>query len=100
MTDILISELRGVAIVLDVILILTQTLDVHVPRVPVALLGDTLRAPVRPDAELCVPKPIRTAIRFQGLPKWQKGTLRSFSLKKLRVSQCMSHASQSEYGES
>src|SRR5581483_7519029 len=39
MTDVLVSELRWMAIILYVMLILRLSLDVHVPRIPVTLFG-------------------------------------------------------------
>ena len=46
----------------QMMLVLRIALDVHVPRIPVALLGNTLRRPMRPDAELRVAEPIGTLI--------------------------------------
>src|SRR5229473_1413463 len=56
------------AVVVDLKLIVGMSLDVHVSRVPIALFGETLRAPVRPYAELRFPKPFGRAILFQRLP--------------------------------
>src|SRR5882762_695900 len=56
------------AVVVDLKLIVGMSLDVHVSRVPIALFGETLRAPVRPYAELRIPKPFGRAILFQRLP--------------------------------
>src|ERR1022692_1731643 len=100
MADVLVSELRRVPVLLDVILILARALYVHIPRVPIALFRDTLRAPMRPYSKLRIPKPVRATIGFERLPKWQEWTLRNFPLKELGVSQSMRHASQHEYGES
>src|SRR5271157_1719228 len=100
MANVLVSELRRVPVSLDMILILRRALYVHVPRVPVALLGDTLWAPMRPNPKLRIPKPIRAMIGLERLPKRQEGPLRNLPLKKLRVTQRMSHASQREYGKS
>src|ERR1019366_3009308 len=100
MANILVSELRRVPVLLDVIVILTRALYVHVPRIPVALFGDALRAPMRPNAEFRISKPIRAVIGLQRLPKRQEGSLRNCSLKELRVVQRMCHAGQCEDGES
>ena len=62
MADALLSELRWMAIMLHVILLLGLPLNVHIPRIPIALFGHALRAPVRPDSELCVAKPIGAAV--------------------------------------
>jgi hypothetical protein len=45
------------AVVLDMVVVGLFALDVHATRLPVALLGDALRGPVRPHAELCILKP-------------------------------------------
>jgi len=45
-----------------VMFILLMALDIHLARIPVALLGYALRAPVRPDAELGVAKPLRALV--------------------------------------
>jgi hypothetical protein len=65
MADILVPELRRVAVMLHMILILRHALDIHVSRIPIALLRNTLRAPMSPDAELGIPKPLRATIGFQ-----------------------------------
>src|SRR5512140_1698588 len=70
------SELRRVAVGLDVVLILPAALYIHVARVPVAVLGGGLRTPVSPDAELGVAVPIRHAVCFQGFARAREGTLR------------------------
>src|ERR1035438_10335292 len=100
MANILVSKMRWVPVLLDVIVILARALYVHISRVPVALLGHTLRAPMRPYPELCIAKPIRAVIGLQRLPKRQEGSLRDLSLEKLRVPQCMRYADQCEDGES
>jgi len=48
----------GVAVGLEVVLVLGVALEVHLAGVPVALLGDALRGPVGPDAELGVTEPV------------------------------------------
>src|ERR1039458_4439597 len=62
---VLVSELRWMPVFFDVILVLRRTLDVHIPRVPVALFWDTLGTPMCPDPELGIPKPIRALIGLQ-----------------------------------
>src|ERR1019366_6991727 len=57
--DVFVSDLRGVPIGLHVILVLFAALHVHVAGIPVAVLHAGLRAPMRPDAELCVAVPFR-----------------------------------------
>ena len=52
------AELRGVPIMFDMIVVLAPSLDVHVPRIPIALLRHALRRPVRPDSELGIPEPL------------------------------------------
>src|ERR1039457_6324183 len=100
MANIFVSELRRVPVLLNVIVILTRALNVHIPRVPVALLGDTLWAPMRPDAEFRISKPVRAVIGLERLPKRQEQSLRYLALEKLRVLQCMRYAGQCEDGES
>src|ERR1039457_7113923 len=100
MADVFIFELRRVTVLLDVILILTRTLYIHVPRIPIALFRYTLRAPMRPYSKLRIPKPLRATIGFERLPKWQEWALRSFPLKELGVFKSMRHSSQRHYGES
>ena len=100
MANILVSELGRVPVLLDVIVILTRALYVHIARVPVALLGDTLWAPMRPNAKFRISKPIRAVIGLQRLPKRQEGSLRNCSLEELRVIHCLRHAGQCEDGES
>src|SRR5216683_288963 len=53
------------AVVVDLKLIVGMSLDVHVSRVPIALFGETLRAPVRPYAELRIPKPFGARYCFR-----------------------------------
>src|SRR6185437_4505283 len=52
----------------DLISILPLALNVHIAGVPVAILGHTLRTPMRPDAEFGVPIPFRRIIGQQRIP--------------------------------
>ena len=63
--DILVAELRRVAIGLDVVLIGAVALDVHISAIPVIYAGDGARAPVHEDAELCVAEPAGTVVLLQ-----------------------------------
>src|ERR1035441_5171572 len=55
--DVFESELAGMPIGRDVILVLLAALHVHVAGVPVAGFGGRLRTPVGPDAELGIAEP-------------------------------------------
>ena len=55
--------------------VLPIVLDVHIARVPVAVLRNTLRTPVRPDAELGVAIPLRRFILQQRIPRWLVGAV-------------------------
>ena len=52
------TGLRGVTVGFEMVVIAGVALEVHAAGVPVALLGDALRGPVGPDAELCVAEPV------------------------------------------
>jgi hypothetical protein len=70
------SNLGGMAVGLQVIVVLTVALDVHVAGVPVSLLGDALGGPVVPDAELGVAEPFGRGAGGQRLPcglEWAGG---------------------------
>jgi len=58
----------GVAVGLEVVLVLGVALEVHLTGVPVALLGDALRGPVGPDAELGVTEPVGRFVGAEGGP--------------------------------
>ena len=62
------AELGGVAVGLDVVVVLAAALDVHVAGVPVALLGNALGGPVGPDAELGVAEPVGRGACDERLP--------------------------------
>lgn len=72
--DVLVAELRGVAVCLDVMVVVRVARHVHEACVPVALTRHRLRAPMRPDAELRVAKPIGRPI---GLERRDAGVERS-----------------------
>ena len=73
------ADLGGVAVGLDVVVVVLFALDIHTARIPVALLGDALRRPVRPHAELSIAKPLRRLIvrgeRFPCRLEWACGDL-------------------------
>src|ERR1035441_10173277 len=64
--DILEAELGGVAVSLDVILVLRAVLDVHVAGIPIAVLGGGLRSPMGPHAELVVAEPLGNLVLLEG----------------------------------
>ena len=64
--------------------------DIHLARIPVTLLGHSLRSPVRPDAELGFPEPLRTGIigqRFHraGVRTGRDGKVQGFGAKAART---------------
>ena len=59
------ARLRRMAVVFQVVLVLRLALDIHAPRIPVAILGRGLRPPVVPHAELGVGKPVRHVVRSE-----------------------------------
>ena len=64
MVDLHEPGLRRVAVGFEMMFVLGMALEIHLPRIPVALLGHALGRPMRPDAELRVPKPFRAAVIF------------------------------------
>src|SRR5450432_1517929 len=68
MANIFVPELRRMAICLDVVLVLTASLNVHAAGIPIALLRHALGTPMSPDPKLGVAKPIGMTIRFERLP--------------------------------
>ena len=67
-------EFRGMAVSADVIIILSMALDIHLARIPIALLRNALRRPMRPHPKLRVAKPFRTMIiAGQRFPSRRKG---------------------------
>ena len=69
MDDVFEAELRRRAPVRDLIHILRMALDIHVPRIPIAILRLALWTPVRPDAELRIPKPVGRLILLERVPR-------------------------------
>ena len=72
-TDVLISELRRMAVMPQMVQVLRSPLDIHISGIPVSAHGHALRAPMTPDAQFCVPEPIgigmsrqRCKSRFKG----------------------------------
>ena len=63
--DVLVAELRRMAVVCQVILVVLVALLVHAAGVPVAVHGHGLRSPVGPDAELGVAEPVGTLVLLQ-----------------------------------
>src|SRR6266702_195419 len=61
-------ESTGVTVMLDVIFVGRFALLVHQPRIPVALLGDALRAPMRPDSEFRIAKPLGNRVLGERAP--------------------------------
>src|SRR5205807_4958419 len=56
--DVLVAEHRGVAIVLQMVLVVLVAWLVQAAGIPVAVHRNGLRAPVRPDAELGIAEPL------------------------------------------
>ena len=67
--DVLVAVRGGMAVGLQVMLVLHVSLDVHVLGVPVAHHGHRLRAPVRPHAELGVAEPFGTLVLRERLER-------------------------------
>src|SRR5208283_453615 len=63
-----------VTVGLDVVVVLRAALYVHAARVPIALLGNALGAPMGPDSELRISKPVGNSISFQRFPVGPKRT--------------------------
>src|ERR1035437_6032679 len=63
--DVLEADLGGVAVGLDVILVLRAVLHVHVTRVPIAEFGGGLRSPMGPHAEFVIAEPLGNAVLFE-----------------------------------
>ena len=62
MADVLVAVFRRMAEVVEVVIILRASLQIHAARIPIALLGHGLRVPVRPRAELGVAPPFRHGV--------------------------------------
>jgi hypothetical protein len=63
--EVFVADFGGVAVGLDVVVVLSGALHVHVAGVPVAVFDGGLRSPVGPDAELGVGEPGREAIGLE-----------------------------------
>src|SRR5579862_3088336 len=66
--QILVPELGGRTIVRILEVVVGRSLLIHVARIPIAVFGHTLRAPVRPNAELGVTIPFRSLVLEQRIP--------------------------------
>ena len=80
--DILVAELRRMAVMADVVQILLGALYVHVAGIPVAVHRDRLRSPVRPDAEFRIAEPVRALVfpqRFKACLEFLCHSCNSFS---------------------
>ena len=73
--DVLVAELRRMAVVLQVVLVMAAALVVHAAGVPVAVHRHGLRPPVRPDAELGVAEPVGALILLERLHRRLKGAV-------------------------
>src|SRR5271157_191743 len=56
------------------VVVLRAALYVHAAGIPISLLGNALRAPMGPDSELHISKPVGNPIRFQRFPVGPKRT--------------------------
>src|ERR1017187_1906628 len=74
MADVFVAELRRMAVRLDMVIVLSASLYVHAAGVPIPLLGNALRTPMRPDSEFRVAKPVGATVRFQRFPIGTKRT--------------------------
>ena len=63
------TNFRLMTEILLVPFILRMALDIHVARVPIALLRRRLRTPVCPDAELGVAEPVWRPVLLEGVPR-------------------------------
>ncbi len=67
--EVFVTDFGGVAVVLDVVVVLVGALDVHEAGVPVAVFDGGLRSPVGPDAELGVGEPGGDAVGGEGFAR-------------------------------
>jgi len=67
--DILEAELGRRPIMLDMVFIIRGPLLIHLPGIPIPVLRLALRAPMRPDAELGIPKPLGNLVVLEGFPR-------------------------------
>src|ERR1035438_6784551 len=72
---------------LDVVVVLGAALYVHAAGIPVSLLRNALRAPMSPDSELGVAKPVGEPVRLQRFPIGAKRT-RDRAAGKIAVRVC------------
>src|ERR1017187_9528587 len=86
MADVFVSELRRMPISLHMRLILARSLNVHISRVPVALLRHALRTPVRPYTEFCIAIPIWALVGLERFPVGLKRPIGDLPAKYLRIS--------------
>src|SRR5208283_328713 len=56
------------------VVVLRAALYVHSAGIPISLLGNALRAPMSPDSELRIAKPVGNSISFQRFPIGPKRT--------------------------
>src|SRR5271165_237802 len=56
------------------VVVLRAALYVHAAGIPISLLGNALRAPMGPDSELRISKPVGNSISFQRFPVGPKRT--------------------------
>jgi hypothetical protein len=69
------ADLGRVAVMLHVVVVLAAALDAHVAGVPVTVLHRGLRAPMRPDAEFGVSKPLGNLVLLKRFLSAHKGAL-------------------------
>ena len=81
--DFFVPDLGRMAESFEVALILRASFNVHVARVPVAVLSRRLRPPMRPDAELGVFEPFGDLIRLQPFKRTVEGSFLNFGQRVL-----------------
>ena len=67
--EVLVAEFGGVPVGLEVVLVVFVSFYIEITRVPLALFGDGVDAPVEVDAEFGIAKPVRAIVlreRFNG----------------------------------
>src|ERR1700722_750714 len=60
--QVFVADFGRVSISLEVVLVLRAALDIHIPRIPVAIFDAGLRPPMRPDTEFCIAEPFRDLV--------------------------------------
>src|SRR5271156_7022502 len=76
-----------VSIGLEVVLVLRAALDIHIPRVPVAIFDAGLRPPMRPDTEFCIAEPLWDLVGVERTARplersrhdWERGRLAKYT---------------------